>query len=122
MVFCQLFYREGILTADQLDVLSTEFHQVNRQLPSSDLWLVLQGSTDQAWKRIQQRARLMEMNGGWSYREIDFLNQLYKTYPEDVARCGYHQKPILKIDTTKLDLTNRVHLGYMFEQVYQALQ
>ena len=122
LVFCQLFYRDGILTADQLDLLSTEFHQVNRQLPSSDLLLVLQGSTDQAWKRIQQRARLMEMNGGWSYREIDFLNQLYKTYPEDVARCGYHQKPILKIDTTKLDLTNRVHLGYMFEQVYQALQ
>lgn len=122
LIFCQLFHHDGILTADELDLLSTEFHQVNRSLPSSDLLIVLQGSTDQAWQRIQQRARLMELNGGWSYREINFLNQLYKTYPEDVHRCGYHQKPILKINTLQLDLTNRVHMGYLFEQVYEALQ
>jgi deoxyadenosine/deoxycytidine kinase len=122
LIFCQLFHHDGILTADELDLLSTEFHQVNRTLPSSDLLIVLQGSTDQAWQRIQQRARQMEINGGWSYREINLLNNLYKTYPEDVARCGYHQQPILKIDTLKLDLTNRVHLGYVFEQIYEALQ
>ncbi|OGT30357.1 MAG: hypothetical protein A3E87_01325 [Gammaproteobacteria bacterium RIFCSPHIGHO2_12_FULL_35_23] len=122
LIFCQLFHHDGILTADELDLLSTEFHQVNRNLPSSDLLIVLQGSTDQAWQRIQQRARHMEMNGGWSYREINFLNQLYKNYPEDVCRCGYHQKPVLKINTIQIDLTNRVHMGYIFEQVYEALQ
>ncbi|MCD6047491.1 MAG: dck [Gammaproteobacteria bacterium] len=122
LIFCQLFHQDGILTADELDLLSTEFHQINRELPSSDLLIVLQGSTDQAWQRIQQRARQMEINGGWTYREINILNNLYKTYPEDVARCGYHQKPILKVDTLKLDLTNRVHMGYIFEQIYEALQ
>jgi len=122
LIFCQLFHHDGILTSDELDLLSTEFHQVNRTLPSSDLLLVLQGSADQAWQRIQQRARQMEVNGGWTYREINFLNQLYKSYPEDVCRCGYHQKPVLKVDTMHLDLTNRVHLGYIFEQIYNALQ
>lgn len=122
LIFCQLFYHDGILTANELDLLSTEFHQVNRELPSSDLLIVLQGSAEQAWQRIQQRARHMEVNGGWTYREINFLNQLYKTYPEDVCRCGYHQKPVLRIDTMKLSLTNRVHLGYIFERIYESLQ
>jgi len=122
LVFCQQFHQDGFLTADELDLLATEFYQVSRDLASSDLLIVLQGSADQAWKRIQERARAMEMNGGWSYREICSLNKLYRTYPEDVARCGYHDKPVLKINTQKLDLTNRVHMGYLFEMIYEALQ
>lgn len=121
LVFCQLFYHDGYLTANELDLLTTEFYEVSRKLPSSDLLIVLQGSTEQAWQRIQQRAREMEMNGGWSHREIELLNRLYKTYPEDVCRCGYHSEPVLKINTLQLDLTNRVHMGYFFELVYEAL-
>lgn len=121
LVFCQLFYQDGYLTADELDLLSTEFYARNKELPSSDLLIVLQGSAEQAWQRIQQRARLMEMNGGWTFREILALSKLYKTYPEDVCQCGYHDKPVLKINTQRLDLTNRVHMGYLFEKVYEAL-
>ena len=122
LVFCQLFYQDGFLTADQLDLLTTEFQRENKDLPSADLMLILQGSTDLAWKRIQSRARAMEMDGGWSYREIRFLNELYKSFPEDVCQCGYHKNPILKINTKQLDLTNRLHLGYIFEKIYEALQ
>ena len=122
LIFCQQFYQDGYLTSDELDLLSTEFFEVNKNLPSSDLMIVLQGSAEQAWQRIQQRARKMEMNGGWTYREILSLNNMYRSYPEDVAKCGYHDKPVLKINTQKLDLTNRVHMGYLFEKVYEALQ
>jgi deoxyadenosine/deoxycytidine kinase len=122
LIFCQQFYQDGILTANELDLLSTEFFAVNRELQSSDLMIVLQGTPDQAWKRIQERARKMEINGGWTFREITALNKLYRTYPEDVAQCGYHQEPVLKINTLQLDLTNRVHMGYLFERVYEALQ
>jgi deoxyadenosine/deoxycytidine kinase len=121
LVFCQLFQHDGYLTENELDLLSTEFYHMSQTLPSSDLLIVLQGSAEQAWQRIQERARKMEMNGGWSYREIQFLSKLYKTYPEDVCRCGYHTQPVLRIDTLQLDLTNRVHMGYLFEKVYESL-
>ncbi len=122
LVFCQLFYQDGLLDANELDLLSTEFQKTSNALPSADLMIILQGSTDIAWKRIQQRARAMEMNGGWSYREIRLLNDLYKTFPEDVCQCGYHKNPIIKINTNQLDFTNRLHLGYLFEKTYEALQ
>ncbi len=122
MIFCQQFYQSGILSASQLDLLTTEFRAVNQQLPQADLMIVLQGKTELAWHRIQQRARAIEMNGGWEYAEIRSLNNLYKTYAEDVRKCGYHKNPVLEINVDKLDLTNRMHMGYLFEKTYQALQ
>lgn len=122
LVFCQLFHQDGLLTENELDLLVTEFQKVNKDLPSADLMIILQGSTDLAWNRIQERARAMEMNGGWSYREIRLLNELYKSFPEDVCQCGYHKNPIIKINTNQLDFTNRLHMGYLFEKTYEALQ
>jgi deoxyadenosine/deoxycytidine kinase len=122
LVFCQLFHQDGLLTENELDLLSTEFQKVNRELPSADLMIILQGGSNLAWHRIQQRAREMEMNGGWSHREICILNELYKTFAEDVVRCGYHKNPIIKINTNKLDFSNRSHMGYLFEKAYEALQ
>ena len=121
LVFCQLFHQDGFLTANELDLLSTEFQKVNRTLPSADLLIHLHGSSELAWKRIQQRARAMEMNGGWSYREICALNELYNTFDQDVVRCGYHQSPIIKVNTNHLDFTNRIHMGYLFEKTLEAL-
>ncbi|OGT22531.1 MAG: hypothetical protein A3C55_02245 [Gammaproteobacteria bacterium RIFCSPHIGHO2_02_FULL_42_13] len=121
LVFCQLFHQNGILSANALDLLSTEFHAMNTKLPQADLMIVLQGNPDLAWMRIQQRAREMEMNGGWSYQEICALTQLYRTFAEDVHQCGYHTNPILKINADKIDFTNRIHMGYLFEKIYEAL-
>ena len=122
LVFCQQFHQDGFLSSSELDLLSTEFREVNRTLPQSDLMIVLQGKPELAWQRIQLRGRKMELNGGWSLREIRSLSKLYKTYPEDVLKCGYHTNPILKINVNKLDLTNRLHMGYLFEKTYEALQ
>lgn len=122
LVFCQLFHQDGLLDDNELDLLATEFQKTNKDLPSADLMIILQGSADLAWNRIQERARAMEMNGGWSYREIRLLNELYKTFPEDVCQCGYHKNPIIKLNTNQLDFTNRLHMGYLFEKTYEALQ
>ena len=122
LIFCQLFHQDGYLTTNELDLLSTEFQKTNRELPKADLMIILQGNTDLAWNRIQARARAMEMNGGWSYHEIHSLNEFYKTFPEDVVRCGYHRNPIIRIDSDQLDFTNRLHMGYLFEKTYEALK
>ena len=122
LVFCQQFHVDGHLSADELDILSIEFQKTSRALPHSDLILVLQGRPNLAWKRIQQRGREMEVQGGWSYAEIKSLNQYYKTYADDVRKFGFHDNPILEINVDKIDLTNRIHMGYLFEQTYEALQ
>ena len=76
MVFCQMFYEDGYLTRSELDMLSCEFKKVNKELPSSDLLIVLKGSSEKAWKHIQQRGREIEVEGGWSYSEIRTLYDL----------------------------------------------
>ena len=122
LVFCQQFHVDGYLTADELDILSVEFQKTSRALPNSDLILLLQGKPTLAWKRIQQRGRDMEIQGGWSYAEIKSLNQYYKTYADDVRKFGFHDNPIIEINVDKIDLTNRVHMGYLFDLTYEALQ
>ncbi len=122
LVFCQQFYQDGILSANQLDLLGIEFRRVNNSLPSPDLMILLKGRAELAWNHIQQRAREMEMNGGWSYSEIQSLNRLYRSYAQDVRKSGFHKGPVLEINLDKLDLTNRVHMGYIFDRTYTALR
>lgn len=122
LVFCQHFHQSGYLTANELDLLSTEFYKVNNSLPSSDLMIVLQGRPELAWKRIQQRGRAMEVKGGWELSDIRSLNKYYGTYPDDVRKMGFHKEQTLELNVNKLDLANRVHMGYIFEQVLNALK
>jgi deoxyadenosine/deoxycytidine kinase len=122
LVFCNQFHADGLLTDDELDNLVTEFQTVNRQLPSSDLIILLQGSPSLAWDRIQQRGREMEIEGGWQFTEINNLNHWYKTYGANVVKFGFHNGPILEIDVEKLDLTNRIHVGYIFERILESLK
>ncbi|MCB5276817.1 MAG: deoxynucleoside kinase, partial [Candidatus Cloacimonetes bacterium] len=113
---------DGLLTDDELDNLSTQFQTVNRELPSSDLIILLQGSPSLAWERIQQRGREMEIEGGWQFTEINNLNRWYKDYGANVVKLGFHDGPVLEIDVEKLDLTNRIHVGYIFERVLEVLK
>ncbi|MBN2829933.1 MAG: deoxynucleoside kinase [Candidatus Cloacimonetes bacterium] len=122
LVFCYQFEKDGLLTPDELNQLITEFKEVNRTLPSADLLIILKGSAKLAWSRIQQRGREMETEGGWSNAEIRNLNEWYKTYQNDVVNYGFHKGPILEIDVEKVDLTNRIHCGYIFEQIYELLK
>jgi deoxyadenosine/deoxycytidine kinase len=121
LVFCQQFNRDGHLTDRELDSLFTEFKSASMHLPSADLIVVLQGTPEIAWKRIQQRGREMEVEGGWSLSEIRALSHWYKSYPKDVKKFGFHDGPVVEIDVDKVDLTNRIHVGYIFEKIYEAL-
>ncbi|MBI5398536.1 deoxynucleoside kinase [Candidatus Woesearchaeota archaeon] len=121
LVFCHQFKEDNYLTASQLDLLTIAFRTAAASLPPADLMIVLQGSPDLAWKRIQQRGREMEVEGGWSKREIQSLARWYASYPEDVRKFGFHNGPVLELNVGQLDLTNRVHTGYIFEKVYEAL-
>ena len=121
LIFCRQFHQDGHLTGSELDRLTTEFKQVNQTLPAADLMIVLRGRPELAWSRIQQRGRAMEVEGGWSYAEIASMAKFYRTYANDVRKFGFHRGPILEIDVDKIDLSNRIHMGYLFELVYDAL-
>ncbi|MBW2997486.1 hypothetical protein KY349_04065, partial [Candidatus Woesearchaeota archaeon] len=36
-------------------------------------------------------------------------------------KFGFHDGPVVEIDVDKVDLTNRIHVGYIFEKIYEAL-
>ena len=122
LVFCYQFYQDGYLTRDQLDLLTAIFKEVNHDLPQVDLLIVLNGSSDLAWNRIQQRGREMEIEGGWSKNEIENLNQWYNNYANDVSKFGFHHGPILELNMNQLDFNNRTHLGYIYESIFSILQ
>jgi deoxyadenosine/deoxycytidine kinase len=121
LVFCYQFYKDGYLTRNQLDVLTTVFKEVNEDLPEVDLLIMLNGSTELAWSRIQQRGREMELEGGWSKYEIESLNYWYRNYAGDVKKFGFHKGPVLELNMDKLDLNNRIHIGYIYESIYEIL-
>lgn len=121
LIFCRHFNDEGILSDNEFDLLSTEFHRVNRELPPADLMILLQARPQLAWQRIQKRARKMEIEGGWTYANIQDLSKLYRTYAEDVRKTGFHENPIITINVEQIDLSNRVHMGYLYSECYKAL-
>lgn len=121
LVFCHQFHHDGLLTDLELERLTTEFHKVNNNLPSADLIIQLVGNPRLAWQRIQQRGREMEIEGGWSEAEIKNLNRWYQDYAINVVKYGFHQGKVIEIDVNKIDLLNRVHVGYIFERIYEEL-
>ncbi|MDD3144463.1 MAG: hypothetical protein PHG32_09800, partial [Candidatus Cloacimonetes bacterium] len=64
----------------------------------------------------------MEVEGGWQFSEICNLNHWYDSYGLNVVKFGFHDGPVLDIDVEKLDLTNRIHVGYIFERILEVLK
>ncbi len=122
LVFCHQFHHDGLLTDLELERLTTEFHKTNNQLPSADLIIHLVGRPKLAWQRIQQRGREMEIEGGWSEAEITNLNRWYQDYGINVVKYGFHKGKVIEIDVSMIDLLNRVHVGYIFERIYEELR
>ena len=121
LVFCYQFQKDGYLTNNELDSLTAEFKKTNAQILPTDLIILLKGNPDLAWSRIQQRGREMEIEGGWSRSEIKALSFWYESYAEDVRKFGFHHQQILEINVEKLNFTNRIHVGYIFEGIYNSL-
>ncbi|MBW2965084.1 deoxynucleoside kinase [Candidatus Woesearchaeota archaeon] len=122
LIFSRAFRDQGILTHDEFDRLTTEFQRTNRELPQSDILIVIQGSPHNAWKRIQQRGREMEVDGGWEFNDIVTFDRLYRSYPQTVRQLGFHKGPIIEINTDYIDMTNHIHMGYICEQVLEKLK
>lgn len=122
LIFCRHFHQDGLLTDAEWDQLTTLFQQASRSLPPADLMIILQGTPELSWQRIIQRGRTMEIQGGWSEQEVRTMGRFYESYADDVQRFGYHTNPILVIDVNRLDITNRIHLGYIFERILETLQ
>jgi len=118
LVFCYQFLKDGYLARNELDSLTTSFKKVCDEMASADLMIILKGNPEFAWNRIQQRGREMEIEGGWSKNEIEALGFWYNSYAKDVSKFGFHNGKILEIAVEKIDFTNRIHVGYIFEDIY----
>ncbi|MFO7896255.1 MAG: deoxynucleoside kinase [Candidatus Cloacimonadales bacterium] len=121
LIFCYQFHQDGLLSKDELDILVTKFKAEAQKIPQADLLIILRGKPELAWQRILQRGREMEMSGGWSWKEIRALGKWYETYSSDIKRYGFHDGPVLEIDVERIDITNRVHLGYIFAAIHDTL-
>jgi deoxyadenosine/deoxycytidine kinase len=118
-MFYLLFHEQGYLTDAQLDQLTREAIIAYDPAPKSDLMIVLQGSAELSRDRILQRARKSESQA-WPLEELEIMARLYQNFPRMVPKYGLHQGPIIQFNLDKLDITNRVHEGYMFKQILLA--
>lgn len=121
LVFCYQFHADGLLGKNELDILVAKFKEEALKLPQAGLLIILKGKPELAWKRILQRGREMEMEGGWSWKEIRSLAKWYESYSSDIKRYGFHDGPVLEIDVERIDITNRIHMGYVFEAIHNIL-
>jgi hypothetical protein len=85
--------------------------------------MVLLGGPELSCLRIQQRSRPEELQGGWQLeRDLRPLANLYEEFPRVVSGYGLHQGPILVFDVERVDITNRAHQGFVYEQLLQAVK
>ncbi len=121
LTFCPVFKRQGYLTESQFDHLAVKFRALSSGLPEADLIIHIQGSPELAWSQIQHRSRAMEVEGGWTYQDIQELHQEYQQFGRRVTNYGYHSGPILTVDRSQFDFINRIHLGWLMEEMHNAL-
>ncbi len=122
LVFSYQFNREGLLSDRELERLIADFKATAKELPSADLMVILRGSPELAWNRIVQRGIPAEVEGGWTPSQIRALDYWYGQFVRNVREFGFHDGPIVEFDLDKLMITDRIHIGYMFERIYDALQ
>jgi len=121
IIFHQRFRQQGYLTDSQLNQLHDEAVDAYSQAHSSDLMLLLQGSAETARGRILRRGRPEELDA-WTLEELRCLNRFYDTFPDKVQDYGLHRGPVLTFNVDKFDITNRIHEGFIYEQILNSLR
>lgn len=121
-VFHQFFHQRGYLTDQQLKQLEEEAITAYRSAPHSDLMIILQGSPELSRLRILQRGRPEELKAWRLEEELRPMAELYGDFPGLVEKYDLHAGPILTFDLDCLDITNRVHEGYICEQILDSLK
>lgn len=124
IAFYRLFLQQGYLTRLQFDQLNKEAIEAYKKSSPSDLIIVLQGSPELSRLRILERSvsRPEELDAWQLEKDLRPLAEFYKTLPQEVIKYGLHKGPILEIDVDKIDIANRIHLGYIYEQILEKLK
>lgn len=120
-MFHLLFYQHDYLTNSQLSQLREEAVNAYKTAPKSDLMIVLHGSAKLSRKRILHRGRPEELNA-WPLSELETMANLYQQFPKLVPNYGLHNGPIIEFDLNELKIYDRIHNGYMFRKILDALK
>ncbi len=121
-VFHLFFKDKGYLTEAQVAQLQEEAINAYKNAPKSDLMITLLGSPELSRLRILQRKRPEEIHAWRLKEELTPLAKLYVEFPEKVPTYGLHKGSLLTVDLGKIDITNRVHEGYVYEQILNRLK
>ncbi len=122
IIFHQFFYQLGYLAAGQVEQLKGEALAAYRSAPHSDLMIVLHGSPGLSRLRILQRGRPEELTAWRLEEELRPLSKLYDGFSGLVKEYGLHSGPILAVDLDRIDITNRVHEGYIYERILNCVK
>lgn len=124
IAFYRLFFQQGYLTKSQFDQLNEEAIEAYKKSSPSDLIIVLQGSPELSRLRILERSvsRPEELNAWQLETDLRPLAEFYRTFPQEVQKYGLHKGPVLEIDVNQIDIANRIHLGYIYEQILEKLK
>lgn len=119
LVFDELLRKKEELTSENLTDLKKRYLSQNKRLPQADLMILLTGSSELAYQRIEQRGRPGEVEH-WG-PDLPFMTKLYNQFAAKVQESNYHNNPILCFNTRSVDTLNPIHRGFIYEQMYQAL-
>lgn len=124
IAFYRLFLQQGYLTPSQFDQLNEEAIEAYKKSSPSDLIIVLQGGPELSRLRILERSisRPEELDAWQLEKDLRPLAGFYRTFPQEVVKYGLHKGPVLEIDVNQIDIANRIHLGYIYEQVLERLK
>ena len=104
------------LEGDELDMYHKVHEALGEKIPKPDLIVYLQASTDVLMQRIAYRDRPYERQ-----MERGYINELNHAY-EDFFAKPYDSVPVLKIDTTPLNIIQTPeHLTLMENRIKQSL-
>lgn len=101
------------LEGSELALYEQLYTLLNPQVPTPDLVIYLQASTEALMERIRNRALEFERSLMWEYLEA--VNQAYNDY-----FFKYSDSPLLVVQTTEIDFVNRrADLNDLVKQIKQ---
>ncbi len=106
-------FAEITLTPDEFALYDQLYRVLNPRVPTPDLVIYLQASTDVLMERVWRRGLAYERQLTWDY--LDALNRAYNDF-----FFSYTDSPLLVIQTTEIDFVNRrADLDDLVRQVLQ---
>jgi len=104
------------LSGNELSMYERLYEIMVKDIPSPDLIIYLQASTETLMKRIALRDRPFERKISYEYmRRLNLAYQEFFSYPDN-----YKKSTLIKIDTNDLDfVSKKKDLEYIISQIYK---